>query len=243
MTVGIYAIENTVSGKVYVGSSKGIEKRIRTHLSALRRSKHCNRHLQSSWDKYGSASFLFYTLELVASESDLLTCEQVWIDHFGDYNIVGATRNRCPPWTSEMRQARSLQMSGSLNTFYGLSHTAESIELISSKAMGNTRCAGRPMPESTRAKIGAANSGPKVITAKFLAAAKRAQRLLLNSPEVRAAVALKATGRKRSPNTVARMRNSAFEKHKAKVSGFSGVIHTFFLDTATGVRVDYTLQA
>lgn len=62
---GIYCIENLISGKIYVGSSKHLRKRRNIHYCALSRNRHNNEHLQSAWNKYGEEAFLFYAVEAV----------------------------------------------------------------------------------------------------------------------------------------------------------------------------------
>lgn len=65
---GIYAIENQVTQKVYVGQScgaGGIRGRWRQHLSALRKGSHSNIKLQRAWTKYGEAAFVFRVIEVV----------------------------------------------------------------------------------------------------------------------------------------------------------------------------------
>lgn len=63
MTCGVYRIVNTENSKFYVGGSKDIESRFRTHRRHLRRGDHWNEHLQSAWDKYGEDSFRFEVAE------------------------------------------------------------------------------------------------------------------------------------------------------------------------------------
>lgn len=82
---GIYGIENTFNGKVYIGSSVDILSRWRYHLYALRGNRHQRTkqgktsHLQAAWNKYGEKNFRFYVLE-VCSIEDLINHEQAWID-------------------------------------------------------------------------------------------------------------------------------------------------------------------
>jgi group I intron endonuclease len=76
---GIYKIINTVNRKFYIGSSKNILKRIRRHFSELRNNSHKNKHLQSSWNKYGEENFLFEILE-ECLEENLIVREQYYID-------------------------------------------------------------------------------------------------------------------------------------------------------------------
>lgn len=46
-------IVNTNNGKRYIGSSLNIRKRLWEHRANLRHNKHCNPHLQASWNRYG----------------------------------------------------------------------------------------------------------------------------------------------------------------------------------------------
>lgn len=76
---GIYAIQNTVNGKVYIGSSDDIQRRKNAHYSQLRRNVHHNSCLQRAWDKYGEASFTFSVLH-ECSVDELIRQEMHWID-------------------------------------------------------------------------------------------------------------------------------------------------------------------
>jgi group I intron endonuclease len=78
---GIYAITNSVNGKVYIGSAVDIRRRWSQHLHKLRRGNHDNPHLQASWTAYGSDAFLFERIELVQPEQ-LIEAETRWILHF-----------------------------------------------------------------------------------------------------------------------------------------------------------------
>lgn len=42
---GVYALINTQTGKMYIGSSKNIKNRIGQHFAALRSGRHCNKEL------------------------------------------------------------------------------------------------------------------------------------------------------------------------------------------------------
>ena len=46
MIQGVYAIHNTVNDKIYVGSSRNIQKRFSTHKRQLRDDIHHSRYLQ-----------------------------------------------------------------------------------------------------------------------------------------------------------------------------------------------------
>ena len=50
---GVYKIVNTVNGKIYIGSSKNIDRRWNEHIRVLELNAHNNQHLQNAWNKYG----------------------------------------------------------------------------------------------------------------------------------------------------------------------------------------------
>ena len=76
---GIYKITNTINNKSYIGSAVNVYYRLNTHKRLLRNNKHFNKHLQSSYNKYGLDIFSFELLE-ECLQSLLLQREQYWID-------------------------------------------------------------------------------------------------------------------------------------------------------------------
>lgn len=77
---GIYKITCNRNGKIYVGSSVNLYRRwLSRHVPDLRKNKHCNKHLQAAWNKYGEHSFSFELLE-ACNKEDLICKEQFWID-------------------------------------------------------------------------------------------------------------------------------------------------------------------
>lgn len=86
---GVYQILNTKNGKVYIGISKDCYTRWAQHRGNLRRNKHRNIHLQSSWNKYGEESFRFNILEKCDAktiDSDFLRNKEVkWIKRFDSF--------------------------------------------------------------------------------------------------------------------------------------------------------------
>jgi len=72
-------IQNTVSGKIYVGSAKVLNRRLVQHRSALRGGYHQNTHLQYAWVKYGEQSFVFKAL-LICTPEQMRQYEQRVID-------------------------------------------------------------------------------------------------------------------------------------------------------------------
>lgn len=57
--IGIYKITNTITGKIYIGSSINVEYRIKQHFKCLRGNYHRNNHLQFSFNKYGENAFIW----------------------------------------------------------------------------------------------------------------------------------------------------------------------------------------
>lgn len=83
---GVYAIQDN-NGKMYIGSSKDIDKRFLMHIRGLRKGKHHNIVLQRTYDKYGEDFFKFIVLE----ETDLLfEREQYYIDATPNRYNIGA---------------------------------------------------------------------------------------------------------------------------------------------------------
>jgi len=83
--IGIYKITNLENGKMYVGQSVDINRRWKNHKRLLNNNKHQNKHLQSSWNIYGSEKFEFSIIEL-CNENELDEKEIYWIDKLRTYH-------------------------------------------------------------------------------------------------------------------------------------------------------------
>jgi group I intron endonuclease len=83
--MGIYAIENVVTGECYVGQSKNIINRFQQHLSMLEKGEHHSIKLQKAYDNLGIDKFTFKILEL-CDESILNVKEQEWINKLDSIN-------------------------------------------------------------------------------------------------------------------------------------------------------------
>lgn len=88
---GTYRVTNTLTKKYYVGSSKNLYSRLSRHARLLVDGKHFNKHLQSSWNKYGYEHFNVS----IALCDDYLELEQLLLDAANDdidsgtcYNIA-----------------------------------------------------------------------------------------------------------------------------------------------------------
>ncbi len=76
---GIYQIKNIISNKIYIGSSKNLERRKNEHFMALKRGMHDSKPLQEDWNCLTEECFEFSILEL-CDEDYLLEREQCYLD-------------------------------------------------------------------------------------------------------------------------------------------------------------------
>lgn len=84
----IYAIKNTITNDLYVGSALRFNNRKYYHIYDLENNKHHSPILQNSWNKYGSDAFVFSIIEDDINNSILLEKEQYWINKLHPrYNI------------------------------------------------------------------------------------------------------------------------------------------------------------
>ena len=93
MSTGIYTITNTLNGKMLIGQSKNIEKRLIQHLTKLKGNYHENSFIQRAFNKYGENNFEFSIL-IECNETLLYSEEHYWCnllnvhnDRYG-YNIL-----------------------------------------------------------------------------------------------------------------------------------------------------------
>ena len=149
----IYLITNAVNGKKYVGQTiKPIEKRLKEHVKAAfvenRKAIIC-----SAIRKYGKDNFSIVCLQDNILVDDLDVTEQYWIKHydtFGDNGYNATTGgNQCRisdetklkisaaltgiPKSEEAKKNMSEAQkgkTGALNSFYGKTHSEETIEKI-----------------------------------------------------------------------------------------------------------------
>lgn len=83
----IYKITNTVTNKIYVGSTKDFKTREKRHLATLRNGTHHCIYLQRSFNKHGNVFEVSVIKELSEDES-LFEFEQHYIDTLNpEYNI------------------------------------------------------------------------------------------------------------------------------------------------------------
>lgn len=88
---GIYAVYNSKTQNYYIGRTKNLLQRKKSHFELLQRGKHFNQHLQRSYDLYGAYYFKFIVIEYIDPEDgidELIEREWYWIDELKpQYNI------------------------------------------------------------------------------------------------------------------------------------------------------------
>lgn len=83
---GIYLISNSKNGKVYVGSSKNVEKRKKQHFKDLENNTHHSAKLQRSYNVTRDRSvFQFSVIEEVNDLKSLVEREQYYIELYNAY--------------------------------------------------------------------------------------------------------------------------------------------------------------
>ena len=92
---GVYVIRCLANGRVYVGSSKDLNKRIRQHKSKLKSRGHELPRLQNDWDVYGEELFDFESHSFPESEMRAIECQYIEelgaLEHQKGYNkMIGA---------------------------------------------------------------------------------------------------------------------------------------------------------
>lgn len=165
MASAIYAIVNTKTSDMYVGSAVDVARRWRRHTHDLRKNVHACRHLQNAYHKYGADAFDWQIIETVDCKEDLIQREQAWLDFFRPAYNKRRQANSClglkrsPEAREKMRQAQTGRK--------------QSPETIAKRAAA---LRGRPRPPEVRAKISASHMGvrPSAETrAKMSASAKQ----------------------------------------------------------------------
>jgi group I intron endonuclease len=102
----VYCIANTVTWKLYVGSSIYFEKRMSAHWNDLKNCKHHNKQLQIDYNIYGKHSFEVVILERPNVEN-ILIAEQKWMDL--NHNPYNETLDASAPMTGRRHKSSTIE--------------------------------------------------------------------------------------------------------------------------------------
>lgn len=176
MTIGVYRIDNLVSGKCYIGSSFEVEKRIIWHYRKLLIGKHINKHLQYAYNLYGKKAFAHKILETIeftsndAKENDtiLRMCEQKHIDSVDSsllYNqclVAGSTKGR--KHSVETRNKIGQSLKGKIGANKGKTFSLERKQAMSVARKGKpTGLKGIKVPCKNKAVVQINNETGEVV--------------------------------------------------------------------------------
>lgn len=165
MTVktGIYGIQNTATGKWYVGQAEDIYKRWAKHRRELCNGTHHSDKLQRSFDKHQIGAFFFCILEECAAD-ELDTREIHWIKEKDSlrngYNMTcggGGTRGWKMPETARKKISIALKK----NSYWLGKKQPEELNRRRSLALVGEKNHnyGKRMSEETRHKLRIAHKG------------------------------------------------------------------------------------
>lgn len=87
MNCGIYKIQSP-SGKIYIGSSENLKRRIAEHKRRLSRNIHVNQKLQNAWNKYNGDGFVFSIIILCSKEHTIFYEQQAMDALSPQYNLL-----------------------------------------------------------------------------------------------------------------------------------------------------------
>jgi group I intron endonuclease len=132
--IGVYMIKNTINGKIYIGCSINVERRLNAHRYYLIRGNHPNLHLQQSWNKYGKEAFIFELIEecinsVLYKREHFFATFYDCLNNKKGYNKLPTSENKRPSFfTEEIRKKISLSKIGIPCKYKGVKRPAEVIE-------------------------------------------------------------------------------------------------------------------
>lgn len=96
---GVYLIHNTFHNRKYIGSSKDVERRIKTHKKDLQKGSHDSRFMQRDYDEVGEEFFKYIVLK-DNIEEDLLTAYEKYFIYKHDSIVMYKGYNDIFPTTN-----------------------------------------------------------------------------------------------------------------------------------------------
>lgn len=140
---GIYIIRNTITDKIYIGSTTYFRLRYNKHFFELSSGKHPSKHLLSSYRKYGKNSFTFEVLEIIKPE--LFRTKELFEKHIVERENYFINKYK----SNKNIFGYNLRISAETNR--GIKHSSEAL----------TRIKGKLLSNETREKMSASRIGEK----------------------------------------------------------------------------------
>jgi len=207
---GIYQIKNTVTDKIYIGSTLNFIKRWNIHKRQLNKNIHHSIHLQRAWNKYGAEAFEFCVIEFVNDKTKLIEREQLWMNGTGCYY-------RNTGYNSNPTAGNLLGFKHSAESKLKMSKSQTgkklSPEAILKLSIRNKTCGIRPPSnkgkhhsEETKIKIALAQKG-KIISEESKRKMSLSATGKIISEAARRNMSLGQTGRKHAKDEVLKRRN------------------------------------
>lgn len=218
----VYAIENAINGKRYIGSTINRHKRWAEHIYTLNNNKHSNPHLQNAWNKYGQSTFAFIVLETLENMQSIVEREQHYIDSLNAVECGYNIREKAGRHAEHSREAR--RMIGQANkrrvvsaeTKAKISAAKEGIRHSQATIIKITEALrGRKLFEEHKAKISAGLTG-KTLNQETREKISASRTGFKHSEETREKIRannIGMTGKKHSPEAKAKM-SAAKKKNK-----------------------------
>jgi group I intron endonuclease len=226
MTPGIYCIENTLSGKKYIGQAVDIDKRKAVHFSTLKNGVHYNRHLQNSFNKDGEDAFSFKILAYCET-SELTYYEQSFVDLYTPeklYNIclecVNSSIGIKHSDESKLLMSKNhADYSGENHPNFGKRHSKETIQKMSEAKLGEKHPNfGKHASKETKIKMSEAQKG-HTLSEKSRKKISDAHKGLSLSADHANAISKGLMGRTHSEETKMKMSDSKRKWWRAKREG------------------------
>ena len=224
----VYCIENKLDGKKYIGVTKGeINRRFKQHkqITNNKNSSYKN-HIHKAMAMYGIENFIVYEIDKADTKEDLFEKEKYWIKKLDTKNNgYNETDGGEGTWgwkpTEEQRKQNSERIKIAMqdvNLRRNLSEKSKQHwEKLSKEEKENKR---RQFNET---KIGNQHAKGKHWklsddTKKKMSESKKGWKMSDESKQKLSDIAKNRVGRKNSPETIAKMKQSAILRHqRAKV--------------------------
>lgn len=222
--MGIYKII-APDGYYYIGSSKNVPIRIKSHFNDLKNNRHHTRLLQRKFNAHPEWTWSVELIEQIEQEDKLLSIEQKYLDiHCGLQLCVN-----CNPIA-----AKPPSRKGKPNPRKGVPNFKARGRPSPRKGVPNLKARGRPsfkkgksLSLETRAKISAAKAGHIVTVEQRVkqSAAMSGRKLAPLSLEHKIKIGLANKNRKLTPETIAKRQATRAANRLAKIYNPSNSIN------------------